>query len=46
MCFDLTLGEEMVFAFEFDKKDLGDRGAIFGCFAGVFEGGSGKSCVF
>jgi len=46
MLFDLTLVDKWFLGFEFDKKNLGDRGAIFGCFAGVFEGVSGKSCFF
>jgi hypothetical protein len=32
--------------FEFEKKILGGWGVSFGCFAGVFNGGSEKSCVF
>ena len=32
--------------FEFDKKFLADQVAIFGCFAGVFEGGSEKIVRF
>ena len=43
--FDLTLGRERFLGFEFDKKILGGWPGSFGCFAGVFEGGSGKSCV-